>query len=102
MRGLTSPPEMPIGDVESSSTIFFRLILIPLSADSSLKLVSSLTLFGSVAKGVAAAGLADAGELARVADSLLQAARAEGYRPCAFTLARLRASDPLPFDGAVR
>jgi uncharacterized protein (DUF1810 family) len=65
-----------------------------------LKLVSSLTLFGSVAKGLAAAGFADAGELARVADSLLQAARAEGYRPCAFTLARL--SHPLPFDGAAR
>jgi uncharacterized protein (DUF1810 family) len=57
-----------------------------------LKLVSSLTLFGSVAKRVAPAGLAHAGELAGVADSLLQAARAEGYRPCEFTLSRLRAS----------
>jgi uncharacterized protein (DUF1810 family) len=57
-----------------------------------LKLVSSLTLFGSVAESVAAAGLANAGELARVSASLLQAARAEGYRPCEFTLARLRAS----------
>ena len=57
-----------------------------------LKLVSSLTLFGSLASNVAAVGLAHAGELARVADDLLQAARAEGHRPCEFTLARLRAS----------
>jgi uncharacterized protein (DUF1810 family) len=58
-----------------------------------LKLVSSLTLFGAVAEGVAATGLAHAAELARVTDSLLQAARAEGYRSCAFTLARVRASE---------
>ena len=57
-----------------------------------LKLVSSLTLFGSLAKGAAADGLAHAGELASVADRLLQTARAEGYRACEFTLARLRAS----------
>ena len=57
-----------------------------------LKLVSSLTLFGSLAKGAAADGLAHAGELASVADCLLQTAHAEGYRACEFTLARLRAS----------
>ena len=56
-----------------------------------LKFVSSLTLFGSLAGNVAATGLAHAGALSRVVDDLLQAARADGYRPCEFTLARLRA-----------
>ncbi len=58
-----------------------------------LKFVSSLTLFGSVAKGVAGGNASGhAGELASVADELLQAANSEGYHPCQFTLDRLRAS----------
>ena len=43
-----------------------------------LKLVSSLTLFGSIAKNVSATGHAHAGALSRVVDDLLQAARADG------------------------
>ena len=53
------------------------------------KLVSAMTLFGSVARGLAGSGLDHADELARLADELLTVAEAEGYRPCQFTLDRL-------------
>ena len=56
------------------------------------KLVSALTLFGSVAHGLAGAGLDRAHDLARLADQVLQAASVEGYPPCQFTLDRLRAA----------
>lgn len=55
-----------------------------------LKLVSSMTLFGARAR--AQAGADDTGEcerLADVAESLLAAALAEGYRRCTFTERKL-------------
>jgi uncharacterized protein (DUF1810 family) len=51
------------------------------------KLVSSLTLFGCVAKKLYAAEKLEAhGELAGLADTVLAAAAADGYPPCQFTL----------------
>jgi uncharacterized protein (DUF1810 family) len=57
------------------------------------KLVSSLTLFGNVARQLhATEGLAALGayeSLARVADEVLAVAVSEGYPPCQYTVARL-------------
>jgi uncharacterized protein (DUF1810 family) len=54
------------------------------------KLVSSLTLFGSVATTLhASTGLAAHESLARVAEEVLAVAAAEGYPRCPYTLARL-------------
>jgi uncharacterized protein (DUF1810 family) len=54
------------------------------------KLVSSLTLFGSVARKLhAAEGLEAYDSLARVAAEVLAAAASEGYSPCQYTVARL-------------
>lgn len=55
------------------------------------KVVSSLTLFGAVARKVhAAEGLALGGALAVAADDVLEAAESQGYPPCAYTRARLQ------------
>ena len=54
------------------------------------KLVSSLTLFGNVARRLHATEKNDEYvSLVRVADELLAAADAEGYPRCEFTLGRL-------------
>jgi uncharacterized protein (DUF1810 family) len=56
----------------------------------SLKLVSSLTLFGHVARTLHASGGPDAhATFARLADDVLGAAAEAGYAPCTRTLARL-------------
>ena len=58
-----------------------------------MKLVSSMTLFGHVARRLdAAEHLNDYDSLARVADEVLAKADAQGYTPCAFTLDRLTQS----------
>jgi len=55
------------------------------------KLVSSMTLFGAIAKRLhAAEGLDECASMAHVAERILVAAAAEGYPPCQFTLTRLR------------
>lgn len=55
------------------------------------KVVSSLTLFGHVAKRLYdVEGLAAYSSIARVADEILAIAASEGYPPCAYTLGRLR------------
>jgi uncharacterized protein (DUF1810 family) len=55
------------------------------------KIVSSLTLFGSIAKDLdAAEGLADYHTLADVADQVLSIAASQGYPACAFTVRRLQ------------
>jgi uncharacterized protein (DUF1810 family) len=61
------------------------------SAIDAKKIVSSLTLFGHVAKKLRSAksGIDD-DSLADVADEVLAAAAREGYPPCAFTLEHLR------------
>jgi uncharacterized protein (DUF1810 family) len=57
------------------------------------KLVSSVTLFGQLAKRLAASeGLADYEGLARAAGEILAAAEAEGYPRCEFTLRHLTGS----------
>jgi len=54
------------------------------------KLVSSLTLFGHVARTLASDdGPADYGTIADIADEVLRAASAHGYPRCAFTLEQL-------------
>jgi uncharacterized protein (DUF1810 family) len=51
------------------------------------KLVSSLTLFGCVAKKLCATEKSEVhGELAGLADTVLAAAAADGYQPCRYTL----------------
>jgi uncharacterized protein (DUF1810 family) len=61
------------------------------SSIDATKLVSSMTLFGHVAKRLQAAErLDDCASLARIADEVLAKADVEGYPPCAFTLERLR------------
>jgi uncharacterized protein (DUF1810 family) len=56
-----------------------------------MKLVSSLTLFGMVAKRLHdQEGLEECGTIARVAEQILTTAAAEGYPPCQFTLDRLQ------------
>lgn len=55
------------------------------------KLVSSMTLFGAVAKRLHEQdGLAEYASLSQVAEQILTAADAEGYPPCQFTLRLLR------------
>jgi len=55
-----------------------------------LKLVSSLTLFAALARRQAGAGeIGECERLAAVAESLLEAADAEGYGRCTFTEKRL-------------
>jgi uncharacterized protein (DUF1810 family) len=55
------------------------------------KLVSSMTLFGAVAKRLhAAEGLDEFASISHVADRILVAAAAEGYPSCQFTRTRLR------------
>jgi uncharacterized protein (DUF1810 family) len=54
------------------------------------KLVSSLTLFGSVAKKLhASEALEEHDSLARIAEEVLAVAASEGYPPCQYTHARL-------------
>jgi uncharacterized protein (DUF1810 family) len=56
-----------------------------------LKLVSSLTLFGRVARQLhAAQGLEVYERLASVAEEVLGVAEAQGYPPCGYTLEQLR------------
>jgi len=56
-----------------------------------LKLVSSMTLFGFVARQMADAGPTDeCGQIAAAADEILLLAQTEGYPPCRFTLAKLQ------------
>ncbi len=60
------------------------------SSIDALKLVSSLTLFGNVARKLhASEGLAADEALARVAEEVLDAAALQGYGPCQYTLDRL-------------
>ena len=55
-----------------------------------LKLVSSLTLFGNVAKRMYSVdGVETHGALARIAGEVLAVATSEGYQPCGYTLARI-------------
>jgi uncharacterized protein (DUF1810 family) len=55
------------------------------------KVVSSLTLFGRVARKLRTTeGLAVYAAIADVADEVLAVAASEGYPPCAYTLGRLR------------
>jgi hypothetical protein len=54
------------------------------------KLVSSMTLFGNLAKQLhAGEGGDEYAALARAADDILAVAETEGYAPCRFTLGRL-------------
>ena len=53
-----------------------------------LKLVSSMTLFREIARRV------KDDELATAADDVLEAAKAQGYRECAFTLSGAALSGP--------
>ena len=55
------------------------------------KLVSSLTLFGQLARGAGADDSEDYRDLAQVADEILATAESEGYPRCRYTLDRLRA-----------
>jgi uncharacterized protein (DUF1810 family) len=56
-----------------------------------LKLVSSMTLFGAVARELATAHAVDgAQELAASASAILSAAELQGYPPCKFTQQELR------------
>jgi uncharacterized protein (DUF1810 family) len=60
------------------------------SALDARKLVSSLTLFGNVAKKLhASEGLQEHDSLARMAEDVLAVAASEGYPPCQYTLVRL-------------
>ena len=55
------------------------------------KLVSSMTLFGNLAKRLQAEeGGDEYAALARAADDILAVAKTEGYPPCQFTLDRLK------------
>jgi hypothetical protein len=61
------------------------------SSTDALKLVSSLTLFGAVARRLGTAGeSAEHWSLADLADEILAAAASEGYPPCRYTIERLR------------
>lgn len=51
------------------------------------KLVSSMTLFGEVART-----MPEAGAMAAVAETILTAAKEQGYQPCETTLGRVRSS----------
>jgi uncharacterized protein (DUF1810 family) len=66
-----------------------------------LKLVSSMTLFGPVARSMAAEpDFAGAQELAELAEAILSAAEAQGYGRCEFTQAALREAGPAPSAGS--
>jgi uncharacterized protein (DUF1810 family) len=55
------------------------------------KIVSSLTLFGQVARGLRDMGdAADVDAFIRAADAVMTHAEAQGYPPCASTMRRLR------------
>jgi uncharacterized protein (DUF1810 family) len=57
------------------------------------KLVSSMTLFGHVARKLHETDRLDAyNSMATVADTILAEAARQGYPPCAFTLGRLRSA----------
>jgi uncharacterized protein (DUF1810 family) len=65
------------------------------SSIDATKLVSSMTLFGHVAKRLhATEGLDEYASLAQIADNVLGKADAEGYPPCTFTLGRLAHGKP--------
>jgi uncharacterized protein (DUF1810 family) len=55
-----------------------------------LKLVSSMTLFAEVGEDVAVRDLPGVARLRKMAEEILEAARADGYRVCNHTLAALR------------
>jgi uncharacterized protein (DUF1810 family) len=58
------------------------------------KVVSSLTLFGRVARKLHEVGGTNAYDsVAKIADEVLAAAASQGYPPCAYTLRRLERSD---------
>jgi uncharacterized protein (DUF1810 family) len=59
------------------------------------KLVSSMTLFGSVARRleVVEPGVAEHAALAQVAEEILAVAAAEGFSPCSYTRSRLAGSE---------
>ena len=62
------------------------------SSIDALKLVSSLTLFGAVARRLGMAGESEEyRSLASLADEILAAAASEGYPPCRYTIERLTA-----------
>jgi uncharacterized protein (DUF1810 family) len=55
------------------------------------KVVSSLTLFGHVARKLfEVEGIEACGAMSNVADEVLEVAASQGYSPCSFTLRRLR------------
>jgi uncharacterized protein (DUF1810 family) len=57
------------------------------------KLVSSLTLFGNIARKLhTSEGLEEHESMARIAEEVLAVAASEGYPPCQYTLARLASS----------
>ena len=59
------------------------------------KVVSSLTLFGDVARKLhEAEGLEAYRAIAKVADEVLAVAASQGYPPCSFTLGRIRRMTP--------
>jgi uncharacterized protein (DUF1810 family) len=61
------------------------------SSTDALKLVSSLTLFGHVARKLQPVeDLPEYEALARVAEDVLDAAARQGYGPCQYTLGRLK------------
>jgi len=63
------------------------------SSIDAAKLVSSMTLFGEVVRGLPAAGTPETTRaIAHVAEAIVAAASLQGYAPCEYTLARLRAS----------
>lgn len=65
------------------------------SSIDATKLVSSMTLFGHVAKRLQRTeGIDGYASLAQIADDVLAAAEAEGLLPCEFTLDRLGALPP--------
>lgn len=77
---------------EVSTQLRHGISLVTLMGSSidTLKLVSSLTLFGAIAGRLSVSDGADAYEpLAKVMNQVLDAAAAAGYPPCPFTLARL-------------
>jgi uncharacterized protein (DUF1810 family) len=61
------------------------------SSVDAAKLVSSMTLFGQVARGSSASGGRADAAMAGVAEVILRAAAAQGYPPCRRTLERLEA-----------
>ena len=57
------------------------------SSTDALKLVSSMTLFGEVARRLG--DLEDCAEISRLAERILAGAAEQGHQPCGFTLERL-------------